>query len=182
MSEWPSQSCSRRVSCPASASKWPQVCRNWCGWQCGRPALFAAMSISLATFERVIGPQRSVAKTKTASGCCSRLSSRKARSSSSGVGGTRWAPVAKRLRLLAPQAVPPVPAADSSDRNGALAPLDSRPTTASGSIRCAVASSRPWSASRPRESVQPNPQIHSCGLRPTTDRQSADKQLSNVDR
>ena len=58
---------------------------------------------------------------------------------------------AKRLRLLAPQAVSPAPAADSSDRNGALAsapPLDSR------ALRCAVPNSRPWSASRPRESFQ----------------------------
>src|SRR6516165_2461248 len=93
---------------------------------------------------------------------------------------------AKRLRLLAPQAVSPAPAADSSDRNGALAsapPLDSRATTASGPIlRCAVPNSRPWSASRPRESFQSNPQTRSCGPRPTTDGQSADKQLSNVDR
>ena len=88
---------------------------------------------------------------------------------------------AKRLRLLAPQAVSPAPAADSSDRNGALAsapPLDSRTTT----VRCAVPNSRPWFASRPRESFQPNPQTRSCAPKPTSDGQSADRQLSNVDR
>jgi hypothetical protein len=85
---------------------------------------------------------------------------------------------AKRLRLLARQAVPPVPAEDSSDRNGAL---DSRATTASGLIlRSAVANSRPWPVSRPRESVQPNPQTRSCAPRPTTGRRSVHKQLSNV--
>src|SRR6516162_703634 len=92
---------------------------------------------------------------------------------------------AKRLRLLAPQAVSPAPAADSSDRNGALAsapPLDSRATTASGSIlRCAVPNSRPWSASRLGGSVQPNPQTRSCAPRPTSDRRSANKQPLDVD-
>jgi hypothetical protein len=85
---------------------------------------------------------------------------------------------AKRLRLLARQAVPPVPAEESSDRNGAL---DSRATTATGLIlRSAVANSRPWPVSRPRESVQPNPQTRSCAPKPTTGRRSAHKQLSNV--
>src|SRR4029077_7582145 len=93
----------------------------------------------------------------------------------------------RRLRLLAAQAFPPAPAvlSHSSDQNYALAsapPLDSRATTAGGPIlRCAVANSRLWSAQRPRESVWPNPQIRSYGPRPTTDGQSADKPLSNVD-
>ena len=93
---------------------------------------------------------------------------------------------AKRLRLLTVQAVRPAPIADNSDPNEALGlgpPLDTRATTASGPIlRWAVASSRLWSASRPKESVQPNPQIRSCEPRPTTAGQSADKQLSNVGR
>src|SRR6516165_11649442 len=85
---------------------------------------------------------------------------------------------AKRLRLLAPQAVSPAPAADSSDRNGALA---SAPLLDSRALRCAVPNSRPWSASRPRESFQLNPQTRNCAPRPTSDRRSANKQPLDVD-
>jgi len=85
---------------------------------------------------------------------------------------------AKRLRLLTAQAIHPTPTADNSDQNGALAivpPLDTQATTASGPILR-------WSASRPRESVQPYRQTRTCVPSPTTAGQFADKQLSNVGR
>jgi hypothetical protein len=75
---WPSQSCNRLVSWPASASRCPAVCLSMCGWQCGNPA---RASIILATLLRVIGPPRSEQNTKADCGCCSRRNSRKARNS-----------------------------------------------------------------------------------------------------